>query len=144
MTMPPEERLGSHLKRAEQELMAAKTAAVRPAGLTVPQYAALLALSGSPGISSAGLARACLVTPQAMTVLLRNLEEAGLVERSPHPWHKGLLEIHLTESGRGALARADGRAVLVERALAEEFSPEERDRLVDMLGRCARVLSTLR
>ncbi|WP_377269025.1 MarR family winged helix-turn-helix transcriptional regulator [Peterkaempfera sp. SMS 1(5)a] len=144
MTMPPEERLGLHLKRAEQELMAAKTAAVRPAGLTVPQYAALFALADSPGISSAGLARACLVTPQAMTLLLRNLEEAGLVERSPNPWHKGLLEVRLTENGREVLTRADVRAVAVEQALAAEFSQSERDQLVELLGRCARVLNARR
>lgn len=51
MGMPAEERLGLDIKRAEQALIAAKQAAVRPAGLTVPQYAALLALAASPGIS---------------------------------------------------------------------------------------------
>ena len=44
MRMSFEERLGSHLKRVEQELQAAKAAAVKPAGLTVPQYAALFVL----------------------------------------------------------------------------------------------------
>ncbi|SEG90318.1 DNA-binding transcriptional regulator, MarR family [Nonomuraea solani] len=141
MGMPAEERLGLHIKRAEQALIAAKQSAVRPAGLTVPQYAALFALAGSPGISGAALARACLVTPQAMTVVLKNLEERGFIERSPHPWHRNVLETQLTDTGRTALEEADRRAVVVERAIADEFSAEERKTLRDLLARCTKAIT---
>ncbi|WP_245563488.1 MarR family winged helix-turn-helix transcriptional regulator [Longispora albida] len=73
MTMPAAERLGLEIKRAEQELMSAKQAALREAGLTVGQYAALFALAEQPGISGAALARACLVTPQNMAAVLKVL-----------------------------------------------------------------------
>ncbi|GAA4963206.1 DNA-binding MarR family transcriptional regulator [Nonomuraea thailandensis] len=136
MGMPADERLGLDIKRSEQALIAAKQAAVRPAGLTVPQYAALLVLAASPGISGAALARTCLVTPQAMTVVLKNLEERGLVERSPHPWHRNVLETRLTEAGQAALEVADERASVIERAIADEFSAEERQTLRSMLARC--------
>ncbi|MFC4957971.1 MarR family winged helix-turn-helix transcriptional regulator [Streptomyces mauvecolor] len=135
MTMPPEERLGFDIKRAEQELIAAKSAAVKAAGLTVPQYAALFGLSGAPGISAAALARACLVTPQAMNVVLKNLEERGLVERTPHPWHRNVLETRLTEKGCTALATADERAVAIERRIERAFTAEERELLRSLLGR---------
>jgi DNA-binding MarR family transcriptional regulator len=137
--MPASERLGLDLKRAEQALMAAKHAALKP--LTVPQYAALFALAGSPGISAAALARACLVTPQAMTVLLKGLEERGLVERAPHPWHGNVLETRLTETGRAAFETADEKAVAIERSLAGEFTEEERETLRALLGRCVKVLT---
>ncbi|MGW0810656.1 MarR family winged helix-turn-helix transcriptional regulator [Nonomuraea sp. NPDC002799] len=141
MGMPAEERLGLHIKRAEHELMTAKQAAVRPTGLTVPQYAALLALAGSPGISGAALARTCLVTPQAMTVVLKNLEERGLVERSPHPWHRSVLETRLTQAGRTALEAADERAVIIERSIAAEFTEDERQALRTLLARCGEAIS---
>ncbi|MEO3888876.1 MarR family transcriptional regulator [Nonomuraea sp. B5E05] len=141
MGMPADERLGLDIKRAEQALIAAKQAAVRPAGLTVPQYAALFALSDSPGISGAALARACLVTPQAMTVVLKNLEERGLVDRSPHPWHRNVLETRLTSAGRAALEAADERAVLIERAIAAELSTEERTALRALLARCVEAIA---
>lgn len=64
MGMTAGERLGLDIKRAEQALMAAKSTALKDAGLTVAQYAALLALSDNPGISGAALARECLVTPR--------------------------------------------------------------------------------
>ncbi|MEV1244650.1 MarR family winged helix-turn-helix transcriptional regulator [Nonomuraea sp. NPDC050022] len=136
MGMPAEERLGLDIKRAEQELIAAKQVAVRPAGLTVPQYATLYVLAANPGISAAALARACLVTPQAMTVVLKNLEARGMVERTPHPWHGNVLETRLTDAGRIALEEADERAVRIEQAIADELTAEERDTLRSLLRRC--------
>lgn len=135
MGMPAGERLGLDVKRAEQTLMAAKHAAVRTAGLTVPQYAALMVLSDNPGISAAALARQCLVTPQAMTVVLRNLVEHGLIERTPHPWHRQMLETNLTPAGREALEVADAAAVVIERRIAGAFTAEERDTLRTLLAR---------
>jgi len=139
MGMPASERLGLDLKRAEQSLMAAKHAALKP--LTVPQYAALFALSDSPGISAAALARACLVTPQAMTVLIKGLEERGLVERTQHPWHRNVLATRLTDTGREAFETADKKAVAIERRLAGEFTEEERETLRALLARCVKVLA---
>ena len=137
MGMPPDQRLGMDLKRVEQELMAAKHAAVKVAGLTVPQYAALYGLADKPGISGAALARACAVTPQAMAGVLKNLEERGLVERTPHPWHRNVLETRLTDKGRVALDAADERAVAIERRIFEAFSAEERDTLRALMARFA-------
>ncbi|MFL6076773.1 MAG: MarR family winged helix-turn-helix transcriptional regulator [Mycobacteriales bacterium] len=142
MRMPIDQRLGSHLKRVEQDLMAAKNAAVKEAGLTVPQYAALLVLWENPGISAAGLARGCQVTPQTMTTILQNLEAQGLIERTQHPWHRNVMEIRLTEAGEAAFDRADARAVPVERRLAAAFTPDEYQTLIKLLARCSEVLTS--
>jgi DNA-binding MarR family transcriptional regulator len=139
-SMPVSERLGSHLKRAEQALGATKAAVLKPAGVTVAQYSALLNLSENPGISAAALARLCLVTPPTMNTVLNNLQNRGLIERTPHDWHRNVLETRLTDEGRTALADADTRAVRVERALAAEFTAEERETLAALLGRCVALL----
>jgi DNA-binding MarR family transcriptional regulator len=143
-SMPPEERIGSHVKRAEQALLAAKNTALKPAGVTVPQYAALLWLAEKPGISAAALSRLCGVTPPTMNTVLKNLQERGFIERTPHEWHRNVLETRLTEEGRAVMEQADTGAVRVERTLAAAFSAEEREQLVALLGRCAEVLDTLR
>ncbi|AWZ05962.1 MULTISPECIES: MarR family transcriptional regulator [unclassified Streptomyces] len=143
-SMPPEERLGSHIKRAEQALLGAKNTAVKPAAVTVPQYAALLWLAEKPGISAAALARLCGVTPPTMNTVLKNLQERGLVERTPHELHRNVLETRLTDEGRAVMEVADAGAVAVERALAAEFSGEERESLIRLLGRCAEALDALR
>ncbi|MFA7768727.1 MarR family winged helix-turn-helix transcriptional regulator [Streptomyces sp. NRRL S-448] len=141
-SMPVEERIGSHLKRAEQALLAAKNAAVKSAAVTVPQYTALLWLSEKPGISAAGLARLCGVTPPTMNTVLKNLQERGLIERTPHELHGNVLETRLTDEGRAAMEVADAGAVAVERSLAQEFTGEERELLIQLLGRCVQRLDT--
>ncbi|MFD8481133.1 MarR family winged helix-turn-helix transcriptional regulator [Kitasatospora sp. NPDC059673] len=140
MGMPASDRLGIDLHLTVQELLAAKRAAVEPAGLTVPQYAALFVLAENAGISGAALARACQVTPQAMAVLLKHLTERGLVERAPHRWHRNVLETRLTDRGRAALELADDRASAVEEALSEEFTAAERDYLRRLLARATSAL----
>jgi DNA-binding MarR family transcriptional regulator len=139
--MRREDRIGGDIKRAEQELMAAKTAAVKPAGLTVPQYSALLALRDYPGAPAAELARVCLVTPQTMTTILQNLVAMGLVERTPHQWQRNVLENRLTETGQATFRKADKGAVAVEQKLADAFTEEERTQLRALLQRCSEVLS---
>ncbi|WP_405830553.1 MarR family winged helix-turn-helix transcriptional regulator [Streptomyces sp. NBC_00105] len=139
-SMPAEERIGSHIKRAEQALLAAKSAAVKAAAVTVPQYTALLWLSEKPGISAAGLARLCGVTPPTMNTVLKNLQERGLIERTPHELHGNVLETRLTDEGRAVMEVADARAVAVERSLAQEFTAEERELLIRLLGRCVQRL----
>ncbi|MFJ6016643.1 MarR family winged helix-turn-helix transcriptional regulator [Streptomyces sp. NPDC092952] len=140
MDMPPDARLGLDIKRAEQALTTAKGNAVRGADLTVAQYATLLALSRYPGMSAAALARVCLVTPQAMTAMLKTLQTRGLIGRTAHPWHQRILETRLTESGQRALAAADKEAVRIERRIADEFTAEERDTLRALLARCVQAI----
>ncbi|MEU8900796.1 MarR family transcriptional regulator [Nocardia sp. NPDC048505] len=136
-SMPAAERLGSFLKRAEQAMAAAKAAALKPAGVTVPQYSALLHLDEHPGISAAALARLCGVTPPTMNTVLSNLQDRGLVERTPHAWHKNVLETRLTERGAAVMRDADRRAIHVERTVAAEFTAPEMEALRELLTRCA-------
>jgi DNA-binding MarR family transcriptional regulator len=141
MRLPASERLGGDLKQVVDDLMTAKQAAVKPAGLTVPQYAALLFLSENAGISAAALARLCHVTPQTMTTILQNLEAGGLIVRTQHPWHRNMLETRLTEAGTAAFEKADARAAAVERRLAAEFTDEELATLRSMLTRCSAAIT---
>ena len=140
MDMPVTERLGLHIKRVEQELMAAKHAALRPLGLTVPQYVALYALHDQPGLSAAALARACLVTPQTIATVLANLEAKGLIGREPSELHGKVLVTRLTELGRARLTEADARAVGVESALWSAFDDTEREQFRAFLHRATAAL----
>ncbi|MEV0249337.1 MarR family transcriptional regulator [Nocardia sp. NPDC050712] len=143
-SMPAAERLGSYLKRAEQAMAAAKTAALKPAGVTVSQYSALLHLDENPGISAAALARLCGVTPPTMNTVLSNLQERGLIERTPHAWHKNVLETRLTDKGAAVMKDADSRAIHVERTVAAEFGAAELAQLQNLLTRCADRFDSIR
>jgi DNA-binding MarR family transcriptional regulator len=131
-----DESLGKLLKRSEQTLLRAKSAAVKTVGLTLAQYVALTELAELPGITGAELARACLVSPQAMMVVLKAMEEQGLVERTQHPRHQTVLEIHLTSVGREALSAARKRAEPIERRITKVLSKREIETLRALLRRC--------
>jgi DNA-binding MarR family transcriptional regulator len=123
------------LKKAEQAMLRAKSTALKPAGLTLAQYVALAELHRQPGIAAATLARACLVTPQAMMIVLKSLDEQGLIARSPHPRHPNVLELHMTATGHEVLEAARHQVQPVERRIVDAFTPEELQALGAMLTR---------
>ena len=127
--------LGSVLKRAEQSLLRAKSTALKPAGLTLAQYVALVELDAWPGVTGASLARACLVSPQAMMVVLKAMDEQGLIERTHHPRHPNVLEIRLTAVGREALDTARELVEPIEQRLRDSLSEREEETLRGLLGR---------
>jgi DNA-binding MarR family transcriptional regulator len=133
---PAAESLGKLLKRSEQTLLRAKSAAVKTVGLTLPQYVALAELAQRPGLTAAELARACLVSPQAMMVVLKAMEEQGIVKRTQHPRHQTVLEIHLTSLGRESLGSARERADPIEQRIATALSKTEAETLRALLMRC--------
>ncbi|WP_020662506.1 MarR family winged helix-turn-helix transcriptional regulator [Amycolatopsis benzoatilytica] len=134
-----ETRLGTYLKRAEQALMAEKNRVLKPFGLSVPQYAALHALSMSP-LSGAQLARVCCVTPQSMASMLGTLESKKLIERTPSDVHAQVLVARLTRSGHAVFRKADAAALAVEARLSAAFEPDEEKALRELLQRAVRTL----
>ena len=136
MNLAPEQRLGVDIKQTEQVLLATKAAALRALDLTVPQYAALLTLRHHPGISGAGLARACLVTPQAVAAVLKTLVARGLVRRHDDDWNRNARPATLTEDGETLLADADVRAAAIEQRILDALRPDEQDTLRALLARC--------
>jgi DNA-binding MarR family transcriptional regulator len=130
-----QERLGMLVKRAEQAMVRTKAAALKSVGLTLSQYVALFELDQQPGITAATLARACLVTPQAMMILLNTMEQQGLIVRSSHPRHPNVLELHVTEVGREALHTARERVDPIERRVFAAFSPKDQAAFREFLSR---------
>ena len=123
------------VKRAEQAMVRTKSAALKFVGLTPAQYVALHELDAQPGITAASLARACLVTPQAMMILLKSMEQQGLITRSLHPRHANVLELHMTDVGREALHTARERVEPIEARVFGAFAPKELAVFRDYLSR---------
>ena len=70
-----------------------------------------------------------------MMVVLKAMEEQGLIERAQHPRHQTVLETHLTSVGREALSAARTRAEPIEQRIAEALSGQELDTLRALLRR---------
>jgi DNA-binding MarR family transcriptional regulator len=120
-----EPRLGMLVKQAEQAMIRAKSAALKFVGLTPAQYVALVELDQQPGVTAATLARACLVTPQAMMILLKTMEQQGLISRSSHPRHPNVLELNMTDVGRESLQAAHERVDPIEQRVFDLFSGKD-------------------
>ena len=138
---PATEKLGYRLKRVASVLRARMDEGLRPHGLTVPQYATLELLEDHPGLSNAELARGAFVTRQSMNVVLRGLQDSGLVHRPATSDHGRALPAHLTDEGRRRLEAARDVVYALDRRMADAV-PEERradlradlDRMADALG----------
>jgi DNA-binding MarR family transcriptional regulator len=114
--------------------------AARKVGLTFGQISTLSILDTRPGINGAQLARHNLVSPQAMTAVLRQLATDKLIDRRAHPeslradsWYLTPLGIKSLERGRAAFAE------VTERMLGA-LSMKEVAQLEALLSGCSQAL----
>jgi DNA-binding MarR family transcriptional regulator len=94
-------------------------------GVTTTQFRILTTLAHGGNYSSAKLSRMFGVKPQTMIKQIAILESKGLIERALAKGSKRVLEVKMTEAGRGALRACDKAATAVEATLFECFTPEE-------------------
>jgi DNA-binding MarR family transcriptional regulator len=137
-----EQSLGMLIKRAEQAMLRSKNGLLKPTGITLAQYVALVELDRQPGITAATLSRACLVSPQAIMILLKSMEQQGLVSRSEHPRHPNVLELHITDAGREALHAAKQRIEPTDKRVLDAFSARDQKTFRDLLSRFIQTFET--
>ncbi len=101
-------RLDDHLCFALYSASMAVTRLYKPLldamGLTYPQYLALKALDEAGTLTIGGLAQRLALEPSTITPLVKRLETAGFVSRARGAKDERLVEVALTEKGRGAVA----------------------------------------
>lgn len=136
--MEPEldKHVGYVLKQAHAALRGEMDAALRPLGITVPQYACLEALERDDDLSSAQLARATFVTRQSMTVMLARLADTGLVRQSPGPTCGKARPYRITPHGRSALRPASTAVRNVEQRMTGALDDTARATLSSLLRAC--------
>jgi DNA-binding MarR family transcriptional regulator len=92
--------------------------------VTHPQFVALVMLDAYPRASGAQLARLALLTPQTLTVILANLERAGLTRRRADAANRRLVLYELTATGSEVLGRCKRIANRVEANMLAGLSRE--------------------
>lgn len=102
------------------------TTALEPLGLTFPQYICMRILSHSPGRSNAELARDVNVSPQAMNMVVRGLQERGLVDRPATVSAGRSLPAALTRDGTDLLSRIDAGVREAERRVLAPLGEQDR------------------
>jgi DNA-binding MarR family transcriptional regulator len=134
--------VGYVVKQVQASLHAAMDGVLRPLDLSVAQYACLELLGQRPGLSNSELARRAFVTRQSMNLVLRRLQERGLLTRPDQAAHGRALPTELTPAGQAKLCDASVAVRAVERRLFSPLSPQQQRRLRDDLAACAAVALT--
>ena len=119
-------RLGFLLFQAQQAFGTAMERVLRDAGgLTRSQFGALSVIVRQPGLSSADLARAMLVTPQAANLIVAGLEGDGLVKKRPSKAHGRILELFPTPKGVRHVDASYPLVIALEDRIAQGLSTQK-------------------
>lgn len=105
-----------------------------PLGLEPREFALLRAIGDGGGASQHAISEQLGIPASRMVALIDALEGRGLVERRPHPGDRRARALHLTPRGRSLLLEAFEVAVAFELALCAGLAPDERERLLSLLG----------
>lgn len=101
----------------------------REIGVTRQQWQTLFTLQRNEGINQGGLAELMEVEPITLTRMIDRLQEAGLVERRPHPDDRRAWRLYLTPKAHPRIETLKGMAAeLFEEALVG-FTAAERAQL---------------
>jgi DNA-binding MarR family transcriptional regulator len=108
-------------------------------GVTASQYAALVTISKRGELTLGELAAAEGVAPPSMTRIAAHLENAGLVDRRPHPLDRRVALVALSPRGAELLREARTRRELYLSERLEAMAPED----VEVLSRAAELMGRL-
>ncbi|QNJ95582.1 MarR family transcriptional regulator [Mycolicibacterium fluoranthenivorans] len=127
--------LGYLLHRAAMALRSEVTTSVlEPLDLTFAQYLCMRILSKAPGSSNAELARQLNVSPQAMNMVVRGLEDRGLVSRPASVASGRALPAELSREGVAILSRTDAGVRAAELQVLGNLAEDERSQLKRILA----------
>ena len=136
----PRELLGYQLKHVQAALRARMDEALRPLGLSAPQYLCLELLSRAPGASTSDLAREAFVTRQTMSTLLRTLVDRGLAQRAAQASSGRALPVQLTPEGRSLLKEASRVTEEIERIMVAPLSETQLRTVREAMSACIAAL----
>ncbi len=136
----PRELLGYQLKHVQAALRARMDEALRPLGLSAPQYLCLELLSRAPGASTSDLAREAFVTRQTMSTLLRTLVDRGLAQRAAQASSGRALPVQLTPEGRDLLGEASRVTEEIERIMVAPLSETQLRTVREAMSACIAAL----
>jgi DNA-binding MarR family transcriptional regulator len=119
--------LGYLLYRAMTTLRPYMVAELQPLGIGVPEFVCMRILAGAPGQSNASLARSANVSPQAMNLVVRTLQDMGVVARPAVATGRSI-PARLTGKGMALLQRAEAVMGIADERLMVHLSSAERAR----------------
>ncbi len=129
------EKLGFAVYAAARTVTGAYRRALKPLGLTFPQYLVLVVLSARDGATVSDIGNELRLETGTLTPVLKRLESDGVVSRQRSRIDEREVEIWLTQRGRDLLERVSAAHESVERLfdMSEADSSKLRDDLLALI-----------
>ena len=105
------------------------------AQLSITQVRTLYLLLHKPGISQKDLAKLLQITPAAVSVTVRDLEAAGLIERNPDPEDARQMNLFLNERGEALVSSGENMRYGAVAQMLEALPIEDQRMIVKALER---------
>ncbi|PZV99028.1 DNA-binding transcriptional regulator, MarR family [Micromonospora phaseoli] len=121
------------LARANALMLAAANAALAEHGLKARSYSVLALAADGARPTQRELAEFLRLDPSQIVALVDGLEKRQLIERRTDPADRRANVLVATDAGRALFARAQESARAVELGLLATVTPEEHERLADLL-----------
>ena len=129
------EPIGRELGQTGRTVSRAFATALAEAGGTLPTWLILLELKRQRRRTQQELAQAVGIEGATLTRHLDGLEDAGLVERAPHPDDRRATQVELTADGEEMFQRLRRAAAEFDRRLRAGFTDDELAQLRESLER---------
>ena len=132
---PADRSLGFLLRDTSRLMRRRFVQRAKEAGLHLNRSEALVLVyvSQSPGTSQARLANALDIETISVVRLIDTLQDAGLIERRPHPTDRRVRTLWLTAAAEAALTQIRAIARFVDAQALTEISEKEHQKLLDLL-----------
>jgi DNA-binding MarR family transcriptional regulator len=130
----PRMRAVTSLMRVHQLVLTELDELLRPLGLTFARYEVLVLLSFSRrgALPLGKIGERLQVHATSVTPLVKRLENAGLIQRTPHPEDGRAVLASITPQGKVALLQAT-EAIVNARFALSSLSDEQCDQLTELL-----------
>jgi len=125
--------LGYNAHRAALTLVDGFTQSMAPFALRTVDFSVLSVIHHQPGVTSRQLCQQLFVLPPNMVVILRQLEERGLIERHPHPTDRRAIGLSLSTEGMRLIETAEQKAFAADLNASSSLSATERKTLARLL-----------
>lgn len=106
-------------------------------GLDPKHFALMSMIDSLRGQSQNAVAERLHIPPSSMVALIDHLEHLGWVIRRPHPTDRRTRTLQVTAAGQAVLDQARTLAMALEAEICRGLSGDERESLLEQLGRVA-------
>lgn len=110
-------------------------AAAGTTGVFPGQIALLHQMHNTPGLSQKELGERMHIRPSTITVLLRRMEKAGLIERRKDEFNQRIIRVYMTEKSEELFRRISQVTIEIESTVLLGFTQEERHKFREYMLR---------